>query len=70
MIPLIQKELDTFRVSVWNTHRIRAQKDALLPNGVPNHIYNFPEKYDLEECGKYTVYHYRLLLTICFFMAI
>ncbi|CAB4039230.1 Hypothetical predicted protein, partial [Paramuricea clavata] len=50
MVPLIQKELDIFREKVWNTHRIRAQKDKLLPDGVPEHIYNFPEQYNLEEC--------------------
>ena len=25
MVPLVQKELDVFRETVWNTHRIRAQ---------------------------------------------
>jgi len=24
----------------------------LLPDGVPNHIYTFPEKYDLQEQGE------------------
>ena len=51
MIPLIQKDLDVFRESVWNTHRIRAQKDTILPDGIPNHMYSFPEQYGLEECG-------------------
>ena len=51
MIPLLQKELDIFKESVWNTHRIRAQKDRNLPAGVPNHIYNFPELYGLEDKG-------------------
>ena len=31
MVPLVQKELDVFRETVWNTHRIRAQKDTVLP---------------------------------------
>ena len=53
MIPLLQNELDTFKHAVWNTHRIRPQKDQLLPNGVPNHIFDFPEEYGLEDCGKY-----------------
>ena len=53
MIPLVQKELDIFRNTVWNTHRIRAQKDTVLPSGIPNHIYSFPEEYDLEDCGKF-----------------
>lgn len=51
MVPVVQRELDTFKEMVWNSHRIRAQKDTVLPDGVPNHIYNFPEKYGLEECG-------------------
>jgi hypothetical protein len=51
MIPIIQKQLDIFKDTVWNSHRIRAQKDTRLPDGVPNHIYAFPEEYGLEECG-------------------
>jgi len=51
MIPLLQKQLDIFKDTIWNTHRIRAQKDTLLPDGIPNHIYSFPEDYDMEECG-------------------
>ena len=41
MIPLLQKELDTFKDTIWNTHRIRQQKDTALPHGIPDHIYNF-----------------------------
>lgn len=52
MIPVIQKELDVFKDTIWNTHRIRAQKDTCLPCGIPNHIYAFPQEYNLEECGK------------------
>ena len=51
MIPLIQRELDTFINSIWNTHRIRKQRNTVLPDGVPNHIYSFPEEYGLQECG-------------------
>ena len=51
-VPLLQKELDVFKDTVWNTHRIRHQKDRYLPDGVPNHVYEFPEEYGLEECGK------------------
>ena len=36
MIPMLQKELDTFKDEVWNSHRILAQKDTLLPDGVSN----------------------------------
>ena len=54
MVPLFQKEADIF-IKMWNTHRIRSQKNTLLPNGVPNHIYiyTFPESYDLQEQGQY-----------------
>jgi hypothetical protein len=51
MIPMLQKELDVFKDKIWNSHRIRHQKEVHLPNGVPDHIYNFPEEYNLEECG-------------------
>ena len=52
IFPLVQKELDVFRETVWNTHRIRAQKDTVLPDGIPDHIYNFPEQYNLKDCVK------------------
>ncbi|RMX51845.1 hypothetical protein pdam_00025145, partial [Pocillopora damicornis] len=51
MIPLDKKELDISRETVWNTHRIRAQEEAVLRNSIPNHIYSFPMRYDLEECS-------------------
>ena len=51
MIPLMQRELDEFRNTVWNLHRIRAQKNTFMPDGVPDHIYNFPEEYGMQECG-------------------
>jgi len=51
MVPLIRKELDIFRETVWNSNRNRAQRKTALPDGIPDHIYNFPEKYGLEECG-------------------
>ena len=51
MIPVVQKQLDVFRTVVWNSHGIRAQKDTALPNGVPDHIYSFPDMYGLEGCG-------------------
>lgn len=50
-IPVIQKEMDIFKETVWNSHRIRKQKDAQLPKGIPNHVYQFPEKYGSEDCG-------------------
>lgn len=50
-IPVLQKELDIFRVSIWNNHRGRQQKNRELPAGVPEHIYNFPEHYGGQKCG-------------------
>lgn len=52
MIPILQKELDTFKDTIWNSHRIRLQKESVLPSGVPDHIYNFPGEYGLEESGE------------------
>lgn len=43
---------------MWNSHRIRAQKNTVLPDGIPDHIYNFPEEYGLQECGKHSMCHY------------
>lgn len=56
MIPLIQRELDEFKDVVWNSHRIRCQKNTFMPDGIPNHIYAFPKEYGLEECGIYVKY--------------
>ena len=50
VIPLLQKELDTSKDTIWNSHRIRKQRDT----GVPNHIYAFPNAYCLEKCGMFT----------------
>ncbi len=52
-IPVIQKELDDFKNVIWNTHRIPAQKDVVLPNGILDHIYSFPEEYNLTNCSKF-----------------
>ena len=27
----------------------------MLPDGIPDHIFNFPEKYGLEECSMYFI---------------
>ena len=51
-IPVLQKELDTFRTSIWNNHRSRYQRDKELPVGVPEHIYNFPDKYGCDKHGQ------------------
>lgn len=63
LIPVVQKELDLFRTVVWNSHKIRTQKDTALPDGIPDHIYSFPETYGLEECGM-TVHIFTLKIDI------
>ena len=50
-IPVIQKEIDIFYKCTWNTHRIRQQKDAQIPKGIPDHVFHFPENYGHEQCG-------------------
>ncbi|PFX13573.1 hypothetical protein AWC38_SpisGene22326, partial [Stylophora pistillata] len=51
MVPIVQREVNTFVDVVWNCHRIREQRDTFLPDGVPNHIYSFPDEYGLEDCN-------------------
>ena len=48
---MIQAQLDKFKDMIWNSHRIREQKETDLPAGVPNHIYEFPNHYQLDDCG-------------------
>ena len=52
MVPLTQREADIAQDNIWNIHCIRDQKDVFLPSGIPNHIYNFPEEYNLRQPGK------------------
>lgn len=51
MIPMLQRELDEFKDNVWNSHRIHLQKEALIADGIPNHIVEFREKYGMEREG-------------------
>ena len=50
-IPVVQRELDIFRTTVWNNQRGRHQRNKELPTGVPEHIYTFPEQHGGESCG-------------------
>ena len=54
MVPLIQRQLDEFIDAIWNPHRIRHQKNTIMADRIPNHIFNFPEKYGMKESGKKT----------------
>ena len=39
--PFLQKALDDFR-DRWNSHRMRPNKKAGCPTGVPDDLYNLP----------------------------
>ncbi|KAJ6447916.1 hypothetical protein C8R45DRAFT_850605, partial [Mycena sanguinolenta] len=48
---IIQCGLDDF-IDYWNNHKIRTQRNKLLPSGVsPNYIWDFPEKFGLTHFG-------------------
>ena len=49
-IPIIQRENEIF-VDMWNSHRIREQANLELPTGIPNHMFEFPEKYGAHHMG-------------------
>ena len=49
-IPVVQKCLDTYAAE-YNNHRIKAQKDLLLPTGIPEVMWTCPEEYGATECG-------------------
>ena len=49
---ILQRDLDMFKDVVLNSRRIRSQKYTYLPDGIPEHIYSFPEEYKLKDCGK------------------
>ena len=52
LIPVIQKQLDSFPETICNTHRIRRQENTSLPDGVSDHIYNFQQEYGLKSVVK------------------
>jgi hypothetical protein len=49
-VPLIQKALDKFR-DWWNGHRIRYQKEKLMPSGhVPEDVLENPGRWAAKDC--------------------
>ena len=56
--PLIQYNLYTAKKE-WNDHRIRKQNNRNIEGGKPNILYNWPEKYNAEEC-KVEVEEYKI----------
>ena len=55
-IPVLQKEMKIFRDTIWNNHRVRCQKDAQMPKGIPTHLFSFLECYDAEDCGEFMTF--------------
>lgn len=53
---MMQTELDKFKDMIWNSHIIREQNETDLSAGVPNHIYGFPNNYQLEDCGVFSTF--------------
>jgi hypothetical protein len=48
---IIQLSLDDF-VDYWNNHKIRTQRNKLLPSGFsPNFVWDFPERFGLTHFG-------------------
>ena len=66
MIPLVQRNLDEFKDLIWNSHRIRFQRKTLMPDGVPNHMYDFPENYGMEKCGNQQLTYIDLYISILY----
>lgn len=49
-IPIVQREIDLF-VELWNNSRTTLQRGTLMPDGIPNVIYNYPEECGIEDKG-------------------
>ena len=49
-IPIVQREVNIF-IELWNNSRSRLQKNTLMPDGIPNFIYNNPEEYAMVDQG-------------------
>ncbi|KAJ7109628.1 hypothetical protein C8R43DRAFT_904761 [Mycena crocata] len=48
---IVQRSLDEF-VEYWNNHKIRTQRNKLLPSGFsPNYVCDFPDKFGLTHFG-------------------
>ena len=68
MIPMLQRELDEFKDTIWNCHRIRAQKGTLMADGIPNHIFDFPMRYGMEGTDSITSFSnilFKILNSTC-----
>lgn len=51
IMPVLQNDLDEIR-QLWNTHRIRSNRSAVCPSGIPDHIYHAPEQYNATDYKK------------------
>ncbi|KAJ7260158.1 hypothetical protein C8J57DRAFT_1637757 [Mycena rebaudengoi] len=55
---IVQLSLDDF-VEYWNNHKIRTQRNKLLPSGFsPNYICDFPERFGLTHFGEPAPQHF------------
>ena len=59
--PLLRRDLEEF-VLMWNTHRMRHNRNAYCPPGVPDDLYYFPE-----HNGKFSVHVYIIHVSICIY---
>ena len=53
-IPLLERELPDLKIA-YNAHKIRKQKGKLRPDGIPDDMYYFPERF-----GKYVMHGPRM----------
>jgi len=46
-LPLLERELRDF-VKHWNSHRMRDNRRAGCPNGIPDDLFDMPEQFGME----------------------
>ena len=48
---------------MWNTHRMRANRNASCPSGIPDDLYFFPEVHGMEVCYNYDIVAFVVLVS-------
>ena len=46
IVGIISRELDEFK-NYWNSHKIRRNRKASLPSGIPQNLYAMPHLYGM-----------------------
>jgi hypothetical protein len=64
-IPWLQHELDAYRERVNNTAK-RADRNKVLPHGVPNHIFEHPEEYGALDFKVSAIYLHDINVAYCY----